>query len=80
MAAANNKLNMLRQEVIKTEINNRFLPLCKPSVKVTDFLFGHDLGSQMRDLAAAQKTTSQVVRSATLTEVQGWMVHTNLPG
>jgi len=71
LTAANNELNMLRREVIKTEINNRFLPLCKPSVKVTDFLFGDDLSRQMRDLAAAQKTTSQVVRSATSQKYRG---------
>ena len=60
LTAANAELNVLRREVFKAELNPKFLPLCKPSVPVTDYLF--DLGRTIRDLEATQKTTSQVMR------------------
>lgn len=62
LTAANAELNNLRREIFKAEINPKFLPLCKPSVPVTDYLFGDDLGRTIRDLEATQKTTSQVMR------------------
>ena len=62
LTAANAELNVLRREVFKAELNPKFLPLCKPSVPVTDYLFGDDLGQTIRDLDATQKTTSQVMR------------------
>ena len=61
LTAANNELNMLRRELIKPELNQRFAHLCRPSVKVTNLLFGDDLGKQIKDLTESQKATWQVI-------------------
>ena len=46
LANANFELNMLRHELIKPELNQRFSQRCKPTVPVTEYLFGNDLIKQ----------------------------------
>ncbi len=58
LANANFELNMLRRELIKPELNPKFNHLCKPTVKVTENLFGDNLPQQMKDIQEEQKATS----------------------
>ena len=62
LTAANNELNMIRRDLIKPELNQRFTHLCRTTAKVTDQLFGDDLSKQIKDLAESQKATWQVVK------------------
>ncbi|KAJ8028369.1 hypothetical protein HOLleu_30577 [Holothuria leucospilota] len=51
------ELNMLRRDLIKPELNQRYAHLCKPSVKTTQWLFGDDLPKMMKDLEEQHKAT-----------------------
>ena len=62
LANANFELNMLRREIIKPDMHAKFAPLCKPSVPVTEFLFGDDLSRNIRDLTEVHKATDQVMK------------------
>ena len=59
---ANFELNCLRKDNFKTEMNQKYTHLCKPSVAVTKWLFGDNLSSQVKDLTEEQKTTAGVMR------------------
>ena len=54
--------NMLRREMIKPELNPKYAHLCKPSIIVTEQLFGDDLSRQIKDLDEAQKATGQMMK------------------
>ena len=54
--------NMLRRELIKPELNPKYSHLCKPSIIVTEQLFGDDLSRQIKDLDEAQKATGMVMK------------------
>ena len=55
LAHANYELNMFRREAIKPDLIPRFQPLCKPSVGVTEHLFGEDLGKVVKDMTEQQR-------------------------
>lgn len=55
LASANYELNLLRKELIKPDLNQRYSHLCKPSVKSTEWLFGDDLPKTVKDLDEQQK-------------------------
>ena len=61
-ASANFELNMLRRELIKPDLNPKFAPLCKPSVPVTENLFGNDLSKNIKDLSEVQRATGRMTR------------------
>ena len=46
---------MFRREAIKPDLIPRFQPLCKPSVGVTEHLFGEDLGKVVKDMTEQQR-------------------------
>ncbi|XP_072174670.1 uncharacterized protein [Diadema setosum] len=50
LCSANFELNSLRKEFMKPDIGYQFQHLCKPSTPVSKFLFGDDLGKQMKDI------------------------------
>ena len=62
LIAAHNKLNMLRWELIRPQLNQRLTHLCRASVKVMSFLFGDDLGKQIKDVRETQKATWQIIK------------------
>jgi len=61
LTSANFEMNMLRRELLKPEL--KLQNICKPSVKVTSWLFGDDLGNQIKDITESQKATVQVVKT-----------------
>lgn len=63
LCSANFELNSLRKESMKPDIGFQFQHLCKPSTPVTKFLFGDDLGKQMKDIREEQKATEGVLKS-----------------
>ena len=63
LCSANFELNSLRKEFMKPDIGYQFQHLCKPSTPVSKFLFGDDLGRQMKDIRDEQKATEGVLRS-----------------
>ena len=60
---ANFALNCLRKDQIKPELNSNFQHLTKHTNKVTKFLFGDDLGRQVKDIEDQRKATAGVMRS-----------------
>ena len=56
LANANYQLNLIRKDLIKPELNQRYAHLCKPNVKSTEWLFGDDLTKTVKDLDEQQKT------------------------
>ena len=58
---ANFSVNSLRKDFIKPEVHNDFRQFCKPSNKVTKFLFGDNLGKQVKDLQDQLKVTEGVM-------------------
>ena len=79
LIAVNNELNMLRRELIGPELNQRYAHLCRSSVKVTSFLFGDDLGKQIKDLTENQKATWQIVKQKPSIEKEDG-IHTFMKG
>lgn len=63
LSAANTELNAMRREIFRAELAPKYLHLCRPSVKVTDFLFGDNLANTLRDIESTNKATSQVVKN-----------------
>ena len=59
---ANFELNCLRKELIKPDINARYAHLSKPPTPVTGWLFGDDLGIQVKDLSDKHKAAAGVMR------------------
>ena len=55
---ANYELNLFRREAIKPDLTPRFQTLCRPSVKVTEHLFGEDLSKVVKDMSEQQKTVA----------------------
>ncbi|XP_072043249.1 uncharacterized protein [Amphiura filiformis] len=49
------EMNNLRKELIKPELNKRYVHLCKPTVKPTEWLFGDQLSKTVKDLDEEQK-------------------------
>jgi hypothetical protein len=66
LSTANFELNCLRKELIKPDLNPRYMPLCKPSHKVTQWLFGDELGKQMKDLKEQQNATYGVAKNSNM--------------
>eukprot|EP00057_Strongylocentrotus_purpuratus_P015345 XP_011669819.1 PREDICTED: uncharacterized protein LOC105440909 [Strongylocentrotus purpuratus] len=58
---ANFSVNSLRKDFIKPEVHNDSRQFCKPSNKVTKFLFGDNLGKQVKDLQDQLKVTEGVM-------------------
>ena len=65
LAHANYEVNMFRRESIRPELNPKYQPLCRPEVKVTQHLFGEDLGKVVKDMTEQQKAVS-VTKMGTL--------------
>lgn len=63
LTAADFELTLLRKELIKPDINQRFHHLCKSTTPVTEFLFGDDLGKQVKELDDAQKAAGSLLKS-----------------
>ncbi|XP_041469922.1 uncharacterized protein LOC121419534 [Lytechinus variegatus] len=49
---------MYRRESIRPELNPKYQPLCRPEVKVTQHLFGEDLGKLVKDMTEQQKAVA----------------------
>ena len=64
LSVANFELNCVRKEMIKPDLNPEFHHLCSPKNKVTDWLFGDDLGKQVKDLQEESKATRGVMRGS----------------
>ena len=60
---ANFALNCMRKDCIKPDMNSTFHHLCKPTHKVTKFLFGDDLGRQVKEIQEQKKTMSGMMKS-----------------
>ena len=50
LAAAVFEMNMLRRDLIKPGLHEKFAALCKPSIAVTEYLFGNDLTKHIKDI------------------------------
>ena len=50
------ELNLLRKELIKPELNQKFVHLCKHTNKPTQLLFGDNLPKTVKDLEEEHKT------------------------
>ena len=50
LAAASYEMNMLRQDLIKPGLQEKFSQLCKPTVPITENLFGDDLTKHIKDI------------------------------
>ena len=61
---ANFEMNALRKELIKPDLNSRFTHLCKSTNPVTKYLFGDDLGKQVKDLQDQHKAAAGVMKGA----------------
>ena len=60
---ANFALNSFRKECIRPDMNPQYHYLCKPTInKVTSFLFGDDLGRQVKDLKAQRKAMEGMMK------------------
>ncbi|XP_063966157.1 uncharacterized protein LOC129277738 [Lytechinus pictus] len=59
---ANFEMNALRKELIKPDLNTKFTHLCKPTNPVTKYLFGDDLGKQVKDLQDQHKAAAGVMK------------------
>ena len=57
--------------MIKPDLNPEFHHLCSPKNKVTDWLFGDDLGKQVKDLQEESKATRGVMRGSANISKQG---------
>ena len=55
------ELHMLRRELIKPELNKKFVHLCKAEVKPTKWLFGDDLAKQVKELDEQHKAAGGLV-------------------
>ena len=64
LSTANFELNSVRKEFIKPDLNPQLSNLCKPSNKVTKWLFGDDLGKQVKEMQEEMKATSGVMKHA----------------
>ena len=62
LAAAHYEMNMLRRELIKPGLQEKFSQLCKNTVPVTENLFGNDLSRQIKDIAEVHRATGKVAR------------------
>ena len=63
MCDANFRLNCLRKDLIKPDLNADFQRLCKSTNKVTKHLFGDDLGKQVKEMQDQRKATAGVMKS-----------------
>ena len=63
LANANFELNMMRRELIKPDLNMKYSQLCKPTVQVTENLFGDDLSKNIKDLSEVHKATGMVMKA-----------------
>lgn len=85
LANANFELNLVRKELLKPQLNPRFAQMCKPAAKVSEFLFGDDLGQQVKEMNDAQKATGNLLRRGQAPRYQPYTVPTrnfssNRPG
>ena len=62
LAAAVFEMNMLRRELIKPGLPEKFLPLCKISIPVTENLFGDELSKSIKDIDEMNKITGKMAR------------------
>ena len=58
------EMNNLRKDLIKPELNKRYVHLCKPTVRPTEWLFGDQLSKTVKDLDEEQKAVG-VMRGRT---------------
>ena len=49
LAAAVFEMIMLKRNLIKPGLHEKFAALCKPSIAVTEYLFGNDLTKHIKD-------------------------------
>jgi hypothetical protein len=69
--ASFSELSIRRRELIKPELNQAYKQLCGPQNPVGEFLFGDELGKQIREIAESQRlgqsmTNSQFGRGTSL--------------
>lgn len=57
---ANKLLNNRRKESHKTDLNREFHYLCTPSLKFTEFLYGDDVGKDMKDIQDANRLGTKI--------------------
>ena len=56
LATAWCEMNMLCQDLIKPDLQEKFSQLCKPTVPITENLFGDDLTKHIKDIDEVHKT------------------------
>lgn len=71
LSVANFELNCARKDMIKPDLNPEFHHLCSPKNKVTEWLFGNDLGKQVKDLQEESKATRGVMRGGSSNRGRG---------
>lgn len=71
LAYANFEVHMFHKESVKPDLNPKYHPLCKADVKVTDNLFGGDLGKVVRVMNEQQKAASVTKIGAHKTTKEG---------
>ena len=64
LSVASFELNCVRKEMIKPDVNLEFSHLCSSKNKVSEWLFGNDLGKQVKDLQEESKATRGVMRGS----------------
>ena len=62
LAAAIFEMNMMRREFIKPGLHEKFAPLCKTSIPITENLFSNDLSKHIKDIDEVNKVTTQLAR------------------
>lgn len=62
LASAIYEMNMLRRDFIKPGLQDKFAPLCKPAIPVTENLFGDDLPKRIKDIDEVHKVTGKVAK------------------
>ena len=66
---------MFRRESIRPELNPRYQPLCRPEVKVTQQLFGEDLGKVVKDMSEQQNAVSVTIMGSLKVKEQRYAPH-----
>ena len=62
LATASYEMNMLRRDLIKPGLHEKFSQLCKPTVPVTENLFGNDLTKHIKDIDEVHKATGKMAK------------------
>ncbi len=56
------ELNMTRRRLLKPTLQQKYVQLCSPAVKLTTQLFGDDLSKDVRDITDVNKATEKMMK------------------